>query len=133
MGKDAGFSSPAPPVLLKHLHGHGTAQLPNHLDGPFLLMAHMPGRSQKHKRHRAVVVFFLGPGKHQDGVSPGLVMHQVLSGGRIQGRIGLGLPVQQGPAQPLFIGMRVTPPVQHDEEPLQGVDLGIQCVFSGRH
>jgi hypothetical protein len=44
------------------------------------------------------------------------VMHQVLSGGRILGRIGPGLPVQQGPAQPLFIGLRVTPPVQHDAE-----------------
>lgn len=61
------------------------------------------------------------------------VMHQDLSGRRIQGRIGPGLPVQQGPAQPLFIGLRVTPPVQHDEESLQGVDPGIQCVFSGRH
>ena len=36
MGKDAGFPSPAPPVLLKHLHGHGIPQLPYHLDGPFL-------------------------------------------------------------------------------------------------
>jgi hypothetical protein len=44
------------------------------------------------------------------------VMNQVLARGRILGRIGLGLPVQQGPAQPLFIGLRVTPPVQHDAE-----------------
>jgi hypothetical protein len=51
-----------------------------------------------------------------DGVSPGLVMNQVLARGRILGRIGLGLPVQQGPAQALFIGLRVTFPVQHDAE-----------------
>jgi hypothetical protein len=37
--------SPGLPVLLKHLHRHGIPQLPYHLDGPFLLKAHMPGRS----------------------------------------------------------------------------------------
>jgi hypothetical protein len=58
-------------------------------------MTHMPGRSQKLKRHRAVIVLFLRPGKHQDGVSPDLVMKQVLARGRIQGREGQQAAVGQ--------------------------------------